>query len=364
MVALKVCNRHFILIWVILISLPFSVAGQQDSSGKSFSYLLYGEAYYSYDFMNPEDKLRPPFLYSFNRHNIPAVNLALAKASFNTSSFRANAGLMAGTYSTYNLANENGILKNIYELNIGARLGKVWLDGGVMNSHIGIESPIGQDNWHLTRSLMADNSPYFETGVRLSYQSPSGKWYAAVLGLNGWQRIRPIEGNILPSFGHQVQFKPNGRWTWNSSSFIGTDVPDSVRTMRYFHDLYAIFQLNEKIGLQGAFDVGIQQESKGSNVYDCWYTGMVALRHAWHPHWRYAIRLEYFRDQGGVVAKSETGAPLAVFGCSANIDREFFKRLWWRSEARWFGNEEPMFREGTMDYQGNFALTTSVSIRF
>jgi len=345
----------------------FTGFAQADSADSPFSYLIYAEGYYSYDGLDPEDKLRPPFLYSFNRHNVPAINIALAKAGVETNIFRANAGLMAGTYSTYNLANENGILKNIFELNIGARLGKkkdLWIDGGVMPSHIGMESAIGQDNWHLTRSIMADNSPYFETGVRLSYSSEGGKWYAAILGLNGWQRIRPVGNNLLPSFGHQLQFRPGSRWTFNSSSFAGTDVPDSVRTMRYFHDLYAIFQLNDRVSIQSAFDVGIQQESKGSRRYLNWYTWMIGMRHAWHPQWRYALRVEYFRDMNGVLIKSETGSPFAVFGASANIDHRFLNHLWWRTEFRFFSGREAVFSEGAGSYNSNWAVTTSLSFRF
>jgi hypothetical protein len=52
-------------------------------------------------------------------------------------------------------------LKNIYEANVGISLNKknnLWVDAGVMPSHIGFESAISMDNWYLTRSLLAENS--------------------------------------------------------------------------------------------------------------------------------------------------------------------------------------------------------------
>jgi hypothetical protein len=40
-----------------------------------------------------------------------------------------------------------------------------------MPSHIGFESVISADCWTLTRSLLAENSPYYETGMRLEATS-------------------------------------------------------------------------------------------------------------------------------------------------------------------------------------------------
>jgi hypothetical protein len=50
---------------------------------------------------------------------------------------------MVGTYPQYNLASEQPLLKNIYEANIGVKISKkhnLWIDMGIMPSHIGFES--------------------------------------------------------------------------------------------------------------------------------------------------------------------------------------------------------------------------------
>lgn len=80
--------------------------------------------------------------------------------------------------------------------------------------------------------------------------------------LNGWQRIQRVYGNNTPAFGHQLTFKANSKLTLNSSSFIGSDTSDSIRQMRYFHNFYSQYQLNEKLGLIGGFDIGAQQKVK------------------------------------------------------------------------------------------------------
>lgn len=343
-----------------------SLFSQSDSTRSPFKISGYAEGYYSYDFADPEDKLKPPFLYSFNRHNEPNFNLLLLKANFQTSAFRANAALMAGTYSKYNLALEPDLLRNIYELNFGVKLGKgdFWLDAGVMPSHLGLESAIGKDCWNLTRSIAAENSPYYETGVKLGYTSPDAKWYTALLFLVGWQRMKPVEQNSLPSFGTQVQYKPNEKLILNSSSFIGTDKPDSARKMRYFHDLYGIYQLNPKLGIQVAFDIGAEQKEKGSSSYNLWYSWFWGLRYSWNKRIATGARVEYYKDRYGVIVSTETGEPMNVFGASANIDVQVARNFLWRSEFRLFAGKGEQFLDNGVAVSGNQAVTTSLAFSF
>lgn len=173
-----------------------------------------------------------------------------------------------------NYAAEKGVMKNIYQANVGFRLSSkhnLWLDAGILPSHIGWESAIGKDNFTLSRSIAAENSPYFETGARLAYTSAGGKWYLSALVLNGWQRIERPDGNSTPAFGTQITFKPSDHVTLNSSSFIGNDKPDSIRRMRYFHDLFGTFTFAGKWSATAGFDAGAERKEKGVSGYYTWY---------------------------------------------------------------------------------------------
>ncbi len=146
-------------------------------------------------------------MYSHNRHNEITVNLGFIKTAYQTDKARANLAVAVGTYMNSNYAAEPTVMKNIYEANVGVKISKkqnLWIDAGVMPSHIGFESAIGKDNWTLTRGIYAENSPYFNTGAKISYTSPDEKWLLSGLVLNGWQRIQRVDGNSLPAFGHQL----------------------------------------------------------------------------------------------------------------------------------------------------------------
>lgn len=261
-----------------------------------------------------------------------------------------------------NYSAEPGVAKNIYEANVGIKISKkhdLWIDAGVFSSHLGFESAVGKDNWTLTRSLFAENSPYFETGAKVSYTSPSGRWFLSGLVLNGWQRIQRVEGNSLPAFGHQVTFKPTDKLTLNSGSFIGSDKADSVRQMRYFHNFYAIYQASRQFGITVGFDIGAEQKAKGSSRYNTWYTPVLIARYSPTDKVAIAARGEYYNDKNGVIIATETAYGFRTFGYSMNVDYAILPNVVWRTELRNFSSKGALFgdRKGELEKSSPMALT-------
>ncbi|MCY1660827.1 porin [Chryseobacterium sp. SL1] len=327
----------------------------------------YAELFYTYDFNEPSEGNRQNFLYSYNRHNEVNLNLGFIKANYENDRMRANLALMAGTYAQDNLAAEQDALKYVNEANIGIKISKtknLWIDAGIMPSHIGWESAIGKDNVNLTRSLAAENSPYFETGTKVSYTSDNGKWFLSGLVLNGWQRIAKAEGNKSLSFGHQITFKPNDKITLNSSSFIGNDKPQDDKRMRYFHDLYGNFQLTDHFSTTLGFDVGAEQKEKGSESYNLWYSPNVLMKYQLDDQWSLAGRVEYFSDKNGVIIATETPNGFQTFGYSMNVDYQILKNVVFRTEARGFTSKDAIFVKNDNFRQGNFFITTSLAAWF
>lgn len=333
----------------------------------AFSISGYLETYYTYDFGNPENHTRPAFTYSHNRHNEINLNLGYIKAAFVTNKVRSNLALAAGTYMNANYAAEPNVLKNLFEANAGFKISKkhdLWIDAGLFSSHIGFESAVGKDNWTLTRSLFADNSPYFETGAKISYTISGGKWFLSGLILNGWQRIQRVDGNNLPAFGHQLTYKPNSKITLNSSSFVGSNKPDSTRQMRYFHNLYGVFQLHKKFGMTIGFDIGAQQLSKNSSICNTWYSPVLILKVSPTDKFSIAARGEYFSDANGVIIATGTPNNFQTFGYSLNLDYQIHNNVLWRIEGRGFTSEDNVFMMNDKPTNNHAFVTTSLAISF
>lgn len=327
----------------------------------------YAETYYVYDFGQPENNTRPGFFYSHNRHNEVALNLGFIKAAYDNGTVRGNFALMAGSYANANLAAEEGVLKNIYEANAGVKLSKtanLWVDAGIFASHIGFESAIGKDCWTLTRSILADNSPYYESGAKLSYTSPSGKWFLSGLVLNGWQRIQRVDGNRTLAFGHQLTYKPNAKVTLNSSSFVGNDKPDADKRMRYFHNIYGIFQLSDHFGLTAGFDIGAEQKSKGSESYSSWYSPVLIAKYALSDKVSLIARGEYYSDKDGVIIATGTENGFKTFGYSLNFDYSIYSNVMWRVEARTLTSKDEIFMMNGDPSKNNTFVSTALAISF
>ncbi len=360
-----------ILATAIVVSLQLinsNTAIAQTDSTSPLKISGYLETYYSYDFGNPANHTRPGFFYSFNRHNEVNLNLGFIKAAYTTDKVRGNLAVATGTYMNVNLAAEPGVLKNIFEANAGVKISKtknIWIDAGIFASHIGFESAIGKDCANLTRSILAENTPYYESGVKISYTSKNEKLFLSGMVLNGWQRIRRVDGNNTPAFGHQLIYKPTSKITLNSSSFIGNDKPDSVRQMRYFHNFYTQIQLSDKVAFTAGFDIGAEQKTKGSKSFNSWYSPVLILKFNTSAKTAVAVRGEYYSDKNAVIINSGTTNGFKTFGYSLNFDYSVASNVLFRIEGRGLNAKDKIFTAKDLQpTASNFSLSTSLAVSF
>lgn len=358
--------RYTIIVTILFASVNLAQS-QDEPKQSSLTVSGYVDIYYGYDFNKPQNNTRPSFIYSYNRHNEVNLNLGFVKGSYETDNIRANLALMTGTYANANLASEPGVLKNIFEANAGVRLSSkknLWVDAGIFSSHIGFESAIGKDCWNLTRSMLADNSPYYEAGAKLSYSSDNGKWFLSALVLNGWQRIHRMDGNSMPSFGTQITIKPNDKVSINSSTFIGTDKPDSARQMRYFSNFYGIFEVAKNVRLTVGFDYGLEEKSPETSATNAWLSPVLIARLVVNDKVSLAVRGEYYNDKHGVIIPTGTPHGFKTTGVSANFDYQIMPKAVWRIEARNLTSKDPVFVKGESTTKSNTFVTTSLAVSF
>jgi hypothetical protein len=327
----------------------------------------YLEAYYGYDFNQPANNNRPGFIYSHNRHNEVNLNLGFIKANYDNDKVRANIALMAGTYTNANLAAEPGVLKNIFEANAGVRLSEkenLWLDAGIFSSHIGFESAISKDCRVLTRNISSENTPYYESGAKLTYSTTNGKLTAVVLYLNGWQRINRQDGNSKPAGGIQLSYKPNGKLTFNYSNYIGTEGLNAARVNRVYHNFYAIAQLTEQFGLTAGFDYATQQKVKGESAKNEVISPVLIAQYKFDPKWAIAGRFEYYKDKNGMLIATGTTNGFQAKAYSLNLDFAPVNNAVVRLEGKFYDSKDKIFTRNTSTVNNNATITASIAVAF
>ena len=361
------------------VSLPSAAVAQSADSTRgalatapSWSMTGYVEAYYTHDFTAPKTTPeRPAFLYNHKRNREINVNLAYAKLGYATDRVRGNLALQVGTYAQYNYANEQPLLRNVDEANVGVKLSKthdLWFDAGIFSSHIGFESAVSKDCRTLTRSILAENSPYYMAGAKLTYTTQ--KWTLLGSVLNGWQRIAKVPGYSGMSVSTQVQFRPSDNLTLNWSSFLGSDRPDSLKQGRFFNNFYAIISPPGRFAVVLGFDVGADRkpvvrpgrsERVGGGGSYVWYSPVAIVQYRASDKSRLAGRIEYYADTHGVIIGI---VGFRTMGYSLGYDYAVSSQALFRVEGKIYDSKTPIFDTTSGPGRQNMSLTTSLAVSF
>jgi hypothetical protein len=321
----------------------------------------YADLYYQYDFNKPADGLRPPFIYNFKKHDQLNVNLALLKAAFESNKLKASLGIMAGNYATYNLTTEPEFFQYIYQADIGYFFSdKFSVNAGIFPSHLGCESAIAKDNWNLSRGLLAENSPYYETGIRFNYQ-PNEKWALSILGLNGWQHIK--DNNSSKAIGTHIVFKPNEKLVFNSCTFIGNEKPDSAKQTRLFHDFYFTYFISSKFRTILQLDLGAERKPDQSG-YHSWIGSALLMQYSFTKKLAAAGRIEFFRDPDGVIVSNYQPLTYQTTGLALGLDYYPFRFMSLRTEIRLLNSTEEIYLRNNQPVNSSFSLLGVLSFHF
>ena len=346
-------------IWLYSIVLLSFLGNAQEKDSLKIKVSGFLETYYVYDFSNPTTETKLPFMYNYNRHNEFNINNGLIRAQLQYGNTYASIAVHAGTYVDDNYVSED--IKLVSEAYVGMYLNgnkKSSIEVGIMPSYIGFESATTATNLTLTRSILAENSPYFMTGIKYNYK-PNEKWSFSGLVTNGWQRINKPDKTVAPAFGTQIVYKPTEKAILNWSTFIGKEFYQTELAMRYFSNLYWDNQWNSKWRTILGFDLGIQDSSSLNDKHLYWMSPVLIAQYSINPKWQTALRVEYYQDEDNVIVA--TSDAFKTSGASINFDYLPNSKVKLRTEARYFDSKETIFFDNKSN---NFFVTTSLSFEF
>lgn len=349
----------FLLAHGALVILPWQASAQVVLGG-------FVDGYYAFDGNQPPSRERP-YTTLPTRHNEFAINLAYLEAKMNSDRVRARLALQTGTSVHANYASElrnpakpgsqlADLLQHVQEATAGYHLAEgLWLDAGIFFSHIGSETFVSRENWTYTRSLIADFSPYYQAGVRLTYD-PSERWSFQLHVLNGWQNI--LETNSDKSIGTQILFRPTGNFSVIHNSLIGRETE-----LRIFQDLILKYRISDVWELAFTLDFGMQKRA-GLDTFSTWYGTSFQNRLRLNPSTFLALRVENYSDPDGVIAPTKTPNNFQALGASVNIDCQLTPELLFRNEVRWLHARDAIFPAQTGDKTDTVFGVTSLAIMF
>jgi Putative beta-barrel porin-2, OmpL-like. bbp2 len=358
-------------------SLSLAQTAPTDST-PSVSVGAFVDGYFAWDFGRPPAFDRSfaggtPFTTQPARHNEFNVNLAFVEARLEAPHYRGRLALQAGTSVQSNYAGEPetgrlsgaSLSRTLQEAVVGVKLADaVWLDAGIFYSNVGMESWASRDNLTYTRSLVADYSPYYQSGVKLTW-TPTAKLAARVDVINGWQNI--AESNAGKAAGLRLDYALSAR---NSISYY------NLTRLRVFQGV-GVRHSAGRLTVLGSVDVGRQSRGRDVDAHSTWYGWAAILRVQATSTVALAMRAEGYEDADQVIvgtgsyARSGQALPapnpaLRAVGGSLGVDVTPYARISWRSEFRGWRNRERLFPDGVNGFPSRVSVVavSSLSLSF
>ena len=330
-------------------SAPFTTAHAQFPTADTTVRVVIGafvDSYFAYDFGRPPE-LDRAYTTQPARHNEFNVNLAHVEAVLSGNRLRGRIALQAGTSVHANYAGEPTLgavsgpqlSRFIQEAYAGFQVMRsLWVDGGVFFSHMGMESWVSSQNITYSRSLVADYSPYYSSGLRATWM-PSPTLSLRLDVVNGWQIISESNGD--KAVGLRVDYAVTPRTSVSYYNYVGNETEGRLRT---FNGIGATVSATDRLRLLAQADFGTQESDDTGADRSSWYGGVMAVRFQLRSRAALAARVERFVDDDQVLIVVGNGLQgFRASGASLGLDVVPHPKLMWRTEIRGLSGDSPIF---------------------
>ena len=361
-----------VLVFHVANGAPLDAQTASADSGRAITIGAFVDAAYAFDVNRPASGDRA-FTTQPARHNEFTVNLAFVDVTVARRRVRGRLALQAGTSVRANYAAEaregtvgdDGLSGMLQEAYAGYQVTPaLWIDAGIFYSNMGMETWVSRDNPAYTRSLVADFSPYYSSGVRATWQL-SPMVTARVDVVNGWQNI--AENNEGKSLGVRVDVAATATTTVSWYGYAGNE-PDAHR--RLFNGVGVVARPSDRLELLAQFDVGQQRGPDSLTIRrrsPAWY-GATLISRVWvRPTLAIVARAERFADGDQVVVPTGSTLPFRANSASVGVDVRPEARVLWRTEARGYAADAAIFPRGhrvPAPSRRSGVLVTSLALTF
>ena len=146
------------------------------------------------------------------------------------------------------------------------------------------EAFASKDNWNYTRSWLAELSPYYQTGIKISYPF-TDRWSGQFHVVNGWQIIG--ENNSAKTFGTQVAYASD-KLSASLNTLAGPELPGNDDDWRVFGDF--VLTVRPTPAWSVGANVDVARESRPAGPSASWWGAAAYVRIAPEGS-RYAVRI-------------------------------------------------------------------------
>jgi hypothetical protein len=341
-----------ILPGVVLVATAFTPTLADDeaeaNADKKLAFHAFVDLYYAFNSSHPANGLNfvPGAGTTAQRANEFSVNLAEVEVSMPAEpvGFRISVG--AGTGEDVVHAAEPGgndvwrhvlLASATYETHVGRGLA---FEAGIMPCHVGMEAFASKDNWNYTRSWLAELSPYYQTGIKISYPF-TDRWSGQFHVVNGWQIIG--ENNSAKTFGTQVAYASD-KLSASLNTLAGPELPGNDDDWRVFGDF--VLTVRPTPAWSVGANVDVARESRPAGPSASWWGAAAYVRIAPEgSRYAFTFRAERFDDPDGAIS----GTAQELTEGTLTFEYRPSKHLILKVEGRYDRSSDPVFSTDALD---------------
>jgi len=306
-----------------------------------FSLGGYVDTYYSWDNDKNGNSLRQfssiaPYREEFR------LNIAQVSLKYNDENVHGAITLQYGDIPAVNWPANQQFIQEAYAGFQPAK--KLWIDAGYFLTHIGAEGLLPKGNFLTSLALATYYEPFYQSGVRLSYEF-SPKFYGAIHLLNGYNVF--TDNNKNKSIGLTLGYKPKNNLEIIYNNLVGNEMPSGVNgKTRIYNNLVVKFSPSKKVDILLGGDVAMQEKSGLTDTTSSavMYSGLAAVKFKPSPKFSVSVRGEIFTDKdgflSGVITQSDgTSSGLKAYGITLGFEVRPVTNAYFRMEGRYLSSD-------------------------
>ena len=160
-----------------------------------------------------------------------------------------------------------GTTKNpvLQQANIGFNVyDKIWIDAGYFLTHIGGESVLPKDNWLSSHSLVTLFEPFYQSGLRASFEGEKLTAQLQIINANGLYE----DNNDNKTLGIYLGYKFSDDFSISYANVIGNEEPGGTVNAKthILHNIVAQYNFTKDFCLKAQFDHATKEKSVFDSV--------------------------------------------------------------------------------------------------
>ena len=255
----------------------------------------------------------------------------------------------------------------IQQANVGIKIkGNLWIDAGYFLTHIGAEGLLPKDNWLSSHSLVTYFEPFYQAGVRCSYEGEQMTAQLHLLNGNGLFD----ENNYNKTLGWFFSYTPNKELTVSYAGVAGNEesvqaqnvnLPYTPKT-HILHNIVAQFNLIK--GLTAKVQLDYATKSNMYNLIDSSstktnnYTGAaLQIKYDYFEKYASTFRISIIENSKGVYTPMANGYDLTL-----GMEYKPYSNSFLRLESRYIKLDNKIFNDGNNAKDSRMELILNMGV--